>query len=66
LQQVNSPVDVLINGKPAAVINKVGWPGRVGVYRVDFQVPDGTAAGAGTIQLSVAWIEGPPAPLPVR
>jgi len=66
LQQVNSPVEVLINGKPVTVINKFGWPGRVGVYRVDFQVPDGTASGAAPIQLSAAWIEGPPASLPVR
>ena len=66
LQEVNSPVDVLINGKPASVINKFGWPGRVGEYRVDFQATDGTAAGAATIQMRAAWIDGPPAPLPVR
>jgi len=66
LQEVNSPVDVIVNGKPSTVLNKVGWPGRVGVYRLDFRVPDGTAAGTAAIQLSAAWIDGPLASLPVR
>jgi len=66
LQEVNSPVDVTVNGKASTVLNKVGWPGQVGAYRIDFQVPDGTAAGTVTIQLSAAWIAGPSASLPVR
>jgi uncharacterized protein (TIGR03437 family) len=66
LQEVNSPVDVIINGKASTVINKVGWPGRVNTYRLDFQVPDGTSAGAAAIQLSAAWIAGPQSTLPVR
>jgi hypothetical protein len=66
LQEVNSPVDVMINGKASTVLNKVGWPGRIGAYRLDFQVPDGTSSGTATIQLSAAWIEGPSAFLPVR
>ena len=66
LQEVNSPVDVMINGKASTVLNKVGWPGRIGAYRLDFQVPDGTSSGMATIQLSAAWIEGPSAFLPVR
>jgi len=37
----------------------VGWPDTTGVYRVDFRVPDGTAAGIVTIQLSAAWLPGP-------
>jgi uncharacterized protein (TIGR03437 family) len=56
----------MINGKASTVLSKVGWPGRVGVYRLDFQVPDGAVAGTATIQLSAAWIEGPSAFLPVR
>ena len=66
LQEVNSPVDVTVNGRASTVLNKVGWPGRANAYRLDFQVPDGTAAGAATIQLSAAWIDGPSASLPVR
>ena len=58
LQEVNSPVDVLVNGQAAQVVNKIGWPGFENVYRVDFLVPEGTAAGMATLQLSAAWIAG--------
>ncbi|MEO7650284.1 MAG: hypothetical protein ABIZ80_07430, partial [Bryobacteraceae bacterium] len=59
LLEVNSPVEVTINGKAAAVLNKVGWPGTTGSYRVDFQVPDGTAPGLANVQVSVAFIDSP-------
>ncbi len=58
LSAVNSPILVTVNGQPAQVINSVGWPGMVDTYRVDFRVPDGTASGAASIQLSAAWIAG--------
>ena len=66
LHEVNSPVDVTVNGKAAGVINKYGWPATANVYRVDFVVPDGTAAGMATLGLSVAWINGPEVKIPVR
>ncbi len=46
--QLNLPVDITVNGKPTAVVNKIGWPTLNNVYRVDF-VPDGTAAGPGQL-----------------
>jgi len=63
---VNSPVDVTVNGKAAQVVNALGWPGMNNVYRVDFRVPEGTAAGTATLGLSVAWINGPEVKFPVR
>ena len=66
LQQVNSPLAVSVNGKPADVINGIGWPGQVDTYRVDFRVPDGTAPGTASIQLTAAWIAGPSANVPVQ
>ena len=63
---VNSPVEVTVNGKASQVINALGWPGMNNVYRVDFRVPEGTAAGTATLGLSVAWINGPEVKLPVR
>ncbi|MBI3470113.1 MAG: hypothetical protein HY013_02000 [Candidatus Solibacter usitatus] len=66
LQEVNSPVDVLVNGQTAEVINKIGWPGLVDNYRVDFRVPEGTAAGTASLQLTAAWIAGPPVNIPVQ
>jgi uncharacterized protein (TIGR03437 family) len=66
LLQVNSPVEVSVNGKAAAVQNKVGWPTMANVYRVDFTVPDGTPPGMATLGLSVAWINGPEVKIPIR
>ena len=66
LQQVNSPVDVTVNGESAEVINKIGWPGQVDTYRLDFRVPDGTAAGMAPIQLTVAWISGASVNIPFQ
>ncbi|MBM3747277.1 MAG: hypothetical protein FJW34_15930 [Acidobacteria bacterium] len=63
---VNSPVEVTVNGKAAAVTSAIGWPGMNNVYRVDFRVPEGTAAGTATLGLSVAWINGPEVKIPVR
>jgi uncharacterized protein (TIGR03437 family) len=66
LHEVNSPVEVTVNGKDAKVVNKYGWPATNNVYRVDFVVPDGTASGMATLGLSVAWINGPEVKIPVR
>ena len=65
-QTVNSPVAVTVNGKPAAVINAIGWPGQVDTYRVDFRVPDGATAGTASIQLTAAWIPGSAVGIPVQ
>jgi hypothetical protein len=65
-QEVNSPVDATVNGKPAEVINKIGWPGTTETYRVDIKVPDGLAAGIASIQLSAAWIAGATIGVPLR
>ena len=66
LQVVNSPVDVTIGGQPAELINKVGWPGLVDTFRVDFRVPGGIAAGMTPVQLAAAWIGGSPVNIPIQ
>ena len=66
LQQVNSPLAVLVNGQQADVTNAIGWPGLADTYRVDFRVPDGTTAGMVGIQLSAAWITGPTVSIPIQ
>jgi hypothetical protein len=65
-QEVNSPVEVTVNGQAAEVVNKVGWPGSVDTYRVDFRIPEGAAAGTTSIQLIVAWIVGPEVKISVQ
>jgi hypothetical protein len=57
-QEVNSPVDVTIEGKPAEVLNKIGWPGTTDTYRLDIRVPDGIARGIATLQVTAAFISG--------
>jgi len=66
LEVVSSPVEVIVGGKEAEVINKVGWPGTSDLYRIDFRVPSGLAPGIATIQLTAAWIPGPAVEIPVR
>jgi uncharacterized protein (TIGR03437 family) len=66
LREVNSPVEVTVNGRDAQVVNKVGWPTLNNVYRVDFRVPDGAVAGVASVGLSVAWIKGPEVKIPIR
>ena len=63
---VNSPVDATISGQAAEVVNSIGWPGLRNTYRVDIRVPAGIAAGVANVQLTVAWIGGPAAQVPVR
>jgi len=56
LPVVNSDVEVTVNGAPAEVLFKAGWPGEVGVYRVDFRIPAGVTPGMAALQLTAAWI----------
>ncbi len=63
---VNSPIEVMINGKAAEVLNAVGFPGAVDGYQVDFRLPSDTAKGRASIQLSAAWISGTPVEIAVR
>ena len=65
-QEVNSPVEVSVNGQSAEVINKIGWAGLVDTYRIDFRVPDATAAGTAAIRVSAAWIAGPAVSIPIQ
>ncbi len=53
---VNSPIEVMVNGKAAEVLGAVGLPGAVDGYQVNFRVPPDTAKGPASIQVSAAWI----------
>ncbi len=55
---VNSPVQVLVNGRSAEVLRTVGIPGAIDLYQVDFRIPPDTPQGYATIQLTAAWIAG--------
>jgi len=66
LAVVNSPVEVLVNGKETQIVNTVGWPGFSDRFRVDFKVPDGMAPGTATVQIQVAFLNGDTVRIPVR
>lgn len=63
---VNSPVEVLVNGKASSVINQIGLPGTSDVYHVAFRVPDDTTAGTARVQISAAWVKGSTVTIAVR
>lgn len=65
-QEVASPVQVLVNGTAVNALNRIGWPGTTATYRVDFQMPDNTAAGMASVQLVAAWIPGSAIQIPVQ
>jgi uncharacterized protein (TIGR03437 family) len=66
LAVVNSPLDVTVNGKSAEVLGAVGYPGSVDGYQVNFRLPQDTAKGIATVQVSAAWIAGAPVSIPVQ
>jgi uncharacterized protein (TIGR03437 family) len=66
LAAVNSPVEVMVNGKSADILGKTGYPGAVDGYQVNFRVPPDTTKGAATIQVSAAWIAGTPVRIMVQ
>jgi uncharacterized protein (TIGR03437 family) len=63
---VNSPVQVIVNGKAAEVIGAVGYPGSVDGYQVNFRVPPDTSKGTGSIQVTAAWISSSPVNIAVQ
>ena len=63
---VNSPLQVTVNGDAAEVIRAVGSPGTEDRYQVRFRLPPGIKKGTATIQVSAAWISGAPATIEVR
>jgi uncharacterized protein (TIGR03437 family) len=63
---VNSPVQVTVNGKAVEVLAAVGRPGAVDGYQVNFRVPPDVAQGTATIQISAAWIAGSPLSIAIQ
>ena len=59
LAAVNTPVEVIVNGKLTDVLGAVGYPESVNNYQVNFRMPVDTESGWASIQLTSAWIAGP-------
>jgi uncharacterized protein (TIGR03437 family) len=66
LATVNSAVQVTVNGRPAEVLDAVGFPGQVDTYQVNVRIPSGTTTGAAQIHVSAAWINGAAVRIPIQ
>ncbi len=66
LHEVNSPLEVFVNGRAAEVLAAVGNPGSVDAYQVNFRVPGDTPPGMATLQVSAAWVTGAEVRIAVR
>jgi hypothetical protein len=66
LAEVNSDMEVTLNGVAAEVVNKIGSPGETGIYRLDFRVPATIAPGTATLQLTAAWMPSDEVKIAVR
>jgi hypothetical protein len=66
LAVVNSPIVVTLNGKPCDVLAAVGYPRAVNAYQVNFRVPPDASKGGAIIQVTAAWIPGPPVSVAIQ
>jgi hypothetical protein len=66
LALANGPVQVTVNGESAPVLAAVGYPGTLGGYQVNFQLPSGVTKGTAALQLGVAWITGTPVSIAIQ
>jgi hypothetical protein len=64
--EVNSPLEVAVNGTEQESLSKIGWPGETDVYWVSFQVPNSIQPGVATVQVIAAWIPGNEVKIPVQ
>jgi uncharacterized protein (TIGR03437 family) len=66
LAHVVAGIDAKVNGRAAAVEERLGWPGEVNIYRVDVRLPRETESGLAKIELSENGIGSAVATLSVR
>jgi uncharacterized protein (TIGR03437 family) len=65
LLPVAAPVSVRIGGDTTGVGLKIGWPGAVNSYRIDFPLP-ADAHGDVSIRVIAGGVVGPPVVIPVQ
>jgi hypothetical protein len=66
LLPVSSPVEVRVDGVPAEVTLKIGWPETINRYRLDFRVPKPHAHGSASVEITAAGVTGPQVSMPVE
>ena len=63
--EVASPLQVRVDGVPAEILLKIGWPNKTNVYRVDFRIPENARSGSVVVEVTCGEIVGPPMQLPI-
>lgn len=66
LHVVVTPVQIVIGSNAVPALSQVGVPGTGDVFRVDFRVPEGLAAGRQTLQVRSGWVTGPAVSFPIQ
>ena len=66
VQLVNSPIDVLVNGRAGEVLYAGGFPDSVDNYQVNFRMPGDAASGLASVQVGSAWVIGSAVKIPVH
>ena len=66
LAQVTSPIEVRVDGRPAEIWVKIGWPGMVNRYRVDFRIPKSVRPGMPHVDVTSSNVSGLGMPIAVR
>jgi hypothetical protein len=59
-------IDIKVNNRNAEPGEVFGWPGEIDIFRMDFRVPQVTAAGTATLEIAANGATGLPAQFPVR
>ena len=61
--ELTSPLQVRVDGTPAEILLKIGWPERVNVYRVDFRIPANVRSEQAIVEVTSGAITGPGVPV---
>jgi hypothetical protein len=59
-------VEVRVDGVPAEVTLKIGWPQTKGQYRLDFRIRKPRARGSASVQIVANGLIGPRVSIPVE
>jgi uncharacterized protein (TIGR03437 family) len=65
-REVASPFRVSVDGLPAEVTLKIGWPTLVNRYRVDFRIPKNVRPGPSFVAVTCGSVTGPSVRVEVR
>ena len=66
LRTANSPIEITVNGVTSNILYSGEYASNSPALQVNFTLPPETQAGTANVQLSAAWMTGPPVQISVR